>query len=686
MLAVRLVAAALLALAFAGPAPAAAPGRAEPAPAPTGLKPFLLRSSEPAVHTFPRTPSFAWAPVRGAMRYEFELSKKSTFDESGIFWSDTALKTPAVSIPLALPWLTGTPYAVYAHVRAVTPTGVSAWSAPYGFNIRWQTIPTSIPTLPGLVRWTPVDGATSYQVWFVDIGKVVETKTTVADEREYYTFHQTSPWPDVVRWRARAVRRLFGSIPNGLPAVKYGPWSRGATAPWFTSTNPPFQVGPLTVTRAISDTASTPAKATAHRLTPGFAFSGNQALDASPSGLYRVYVFSDHDCVNTVFRGAVVGSPAYAPRSTGPLNLPRDTTALSVAATGYLRDGSEGTNYMADTSRVSPTESDSAPATAAPGDSSTGGSSGDSGSSGTSSPSTGDSGTAPASPAASDPASTETPDNLSLPSTPVPTGAPIDLWDSGWPNGRFYWTVVPVNALILPGSTTTLSASAAVGATSVTVADASALGAGATITIGSGATKETASIMDVAGAVVTLEDPLQLAHSSGESLVSLSTTVEYHDAELPQDACAAGRIGSFGKASQPVVTATSAPYISGLTPAGRLIAAAGARPAFYGSPLVAWQPALGADEYQLQWSRTRYPWKPVDPKTGAKYERLTFATSALLPLAPGTWYYRVRGLDFSLPGTARAMSWSNPVVIVVAKPVFEIVGAPKRSSPAAPKG
>ena len=23
-------------------------------------------------------------------------------------------------------------------------------------------------------------------------------------------------------------------------------------------------------------------------------------------------------------------------------------------------------------------------------------------------------------------------------------GAPVDLWDSGWPNGRFFWTVVPV--------------------------------------------------------------------------------------------------------------------------------------------------------------------------------------------------------------------------------------------------
>ena len=77
----------------------------------------------------------------------------------------------------------------------------------------------------------------------------------------------------------------------------------------------------------------------------------------------------------------------------------------------------------------------------------------------------------------------------------------------------------------------------------------------------------------------------------------------------------------------------------------------------------------------MQWSKTKYPWLPVG-------QRYTFATSALLDqtaagkrvgLDPGTWYYRVRGLDFSLPGTARAMSWSDPVGFVVAKPTFKVV-------------
>jgi hypothetical protein len=90
------------------------------------------------------------------------------------------------------------------------------------------------------------------------------------------------------------------------------------------------------------------------------------------------------------------------------------------------------------------------------------------------------------------------------------------------------------------------------------------------------------------------------------------------------------------------------------------------RPSFYGSPLVAWEPALGADQYQLQWSKSRYPWAPA----GEKY---TYATSALLSLEPGVWYYRVRGVNFSLPGSARAMTWSAPVAIRVAKPTFTVV-------------
>src|SRR5207247_4795332 len=70
--------------------------------------------------------------------------------------------------------------------------------------------------------------------------------------------------------------------------------------------------------------------------------------------------------------------------------------------------------------------------------------------------------------------------------------------------------------------------------------------------------------------------------------------IQYHDTEIPQDACAAGRISTFGKQSAPVVTTAGTPFLAGLTPNGRLLSSAQHRPVVYGTPLVAWQPAKAA--------------------------------------------------------------------------------------------
>src|SRR5918993_4217091 len=173
--------------------------------APKNLRAFLLRPTEAVTHEFARTPSFSWLPVRGAVRYEFELSKTAAFTEAGTFWSDEKLKTPAVSVPVALPWMTGSPYAVYARVRAITREGVSPWSSSFGFNVRWGNVPQPLPSYPGMSRWSVVDGATSYQVWFPDIRKVVGMRTNAVDHREFYAFHQQPSYSTTVRWRVRAV-------------------------------------------------------------------------------------------------------------------------------------------------------------------------------------------------------------------------------------------------------------------------------------------------------------------------------------------------------------------------------------------------------------------------------------------------------------------------------------------------
>jgi hypothetical protein len=539
----------------------AAPG------APKGLRGFELRPNESVTHTFSRTPAFAWNPVRGASCYEFELATSRTFDGSSVFWSNVSygaasgkfcrsvsftapaaagdeegagksvrtviapIKIPATSINLVLPWFTGKPYALYAHVRAITTRGATGWSKPFGFNMRWEETPVPQPAKPGLVRWAPVEGATAYDVWYTDIRKIVRTHTNVADQREFYTFHLEDSWWQLVRWRVRPVRQVVGALPNGLPAVSYGPWS-----PTYATTNPAWSAGKLQVRFAVSDEISTESKAAAHQLMPALTFTGDVGGDGREYRLFRAYAFTDRDCVNVVFRGSVVGGPAFAPRISGPLKLPANQGELDVALAGVLpsADTETAKTFMVDGSPVIANET------------------------------IGEEGV-----------------------------VRVDLPDVDRDTTRYFWTVVPVGIYVNEGG-----------------------------------------------------------------------TFEYFDAESPQDACESGRIGTFGKESRPAITTAGSPYVSGLSPKGRLLAQAGKQPVVYSTPLVAWRPVVAATAYEIQWSRSKYPWR-------ARGSSLTYSTSSVLKLGPGVWYYRVRGLNAAQVGTP-AMTWSSPVGVRVVRPTFQI--------------
>lgn len=638
----RLAACCAFLLALAAPAHAAV--RPVAGAAPAGLKGFLLRADEPAQDVFPRTPSFAWKPVAGAIRYEFQLSTSSVFRENGIVFTDETLTSPAASVPLTLPWITGSPHSLYARVRAVLEKTISPWSKPFGFNLRWETQPKPLPSYPGLLRWTPVEGARGYQVWFIDIPKIVTVHSNVVDEREFFTFHQGTQWISKVRWRIRALRWIENKTVNGLPPVSYGPWS-----PVYSSVNPPFAVGPVGLTATASDiVAKGRSSDDAHRLMPAFVYTGNQAIGGATTELYRVYVFTDRDCVNPIYKGALVGSPAYAPRPFGPLSLPRTLAALQAARAGYLADGDEGTQYTADFGTVKTTESEpsATPLTALK-------------------PAEG--ATAKPSAPASGPAA---PPQIVVDAS-VKLGAPVDLWDTDWPRGGYYWTAVPVLAASPPSLTTSLIALALSGAKEIEVPAASGLAVGDTITIGP-APGEQVVVVAVEGSKITLSRALTASHGPGEPVVRTSGNLEYRELELPQEVCASGRVMRFGKTSEPALTSSSAPFASGLSPTGRLIAAATKTPKFYGTPHVAWTPALGAAVYEVQWSKTGYPFRAeVDARLGTK-GFLTLGTSAILPLKPGTWWYRVRGINYSLPTGAQQMSWSEPAKIVVSKPRFRV--------------
>ncbi len=109
-----------------------------------------------------------------------------------------------------------------------------------------------MPSYNGLLRWTPIEGADSYQVWLIDTGKMEIVRTNVLDEREFYTFHQAPAWIGTVRWRIRALRGdVFNYRVNGMPVAMYGAWS-----PIYSSSNPAVTDGPITLTGTVSDVFS----------------------------------------------------------------------------------------------------------------------------------------------------------------------------------------------------------------------------------------------------------------------------------------------------------------------------------------------------------------------------------------------------------------------------------------------
>ena len=245
---------------------------------------------------------------------------------------------------------------------------------------------------------------------------------------------------------------------------------------------------------------------------------------------------------------------------------------------------------------------------------------------------------------------------------------------------------MPVSATPQDALTTAVvGAGAQKGDKDVPVANTQGISAGDVVQIGSGPTADTATVDAVSRSQLTLASALANPHPVGETVTRTSGVVVYHDLDLAQDACAAGRVERFGKASEPSLTSSNEVFATGMSVDGRLTSARHTT-AFYGQPLVSWTPALGANAYEVQWSKTQYPFKPEAFGTANGY--VTTGTSLVLPVAPGTWYYRVRGFDYSLPTGSQQMSWSDAAKLVVAKPKFKIVGggsAPKVKATATPK-
>ena len=300
------------------------------------------------------------------------------------------------------------------------------------------------------------------------------TTTNVADARDLYTFHRTNPFfTGSIQFRVRAQRKLYGEVVSGLPVTTYGPWS-----PIYTDVQPPLSLGTLGNVATVSDIQSDTSPGLAHALTPGFVFSGDSGgpMDyngGAPAELFRVYIATDEDCVNIVYRGAVVGSPAYAPRTTGPLELPTDSIGVATARGDTLEHGPEGKVLMVDGTVAVTNEEVAAPA-----------------------------------------------------------AAPRRYRRCPGPDDRCKGR--PARYRLAHGRVLLDCRSRRPGADSCTP-------------------------------------------RNGRCLPALPS-FRYRETELPQDACQSGRVMRFGKTTPPVVTSSSRPFASGLSPKGRLTSAARATP------------------------------------------------------------------------------------------------------------
>ena len=179
--------------------------------APTGLHAFLLRPNEPSAALL-SADALVRLEARAASRrhYDFQLATSQSFDDSSTLFSYSKLRIPAVAIAHQLPWMTGDPYALWVHVRGVGQReAVTPWSKPFGFNMRWlnSDVPQQLPAPEGLVRWTPIEGATSYQVLYTDSptprcrSRRLRTSPTSAS-----TSRSTRAWARPIHWRVRAIR------------------------------------------------------------------------------------------------------------------------------------------------------------------------------------------------------------------------------------------------------------------------------------------------------------------------------------------------------------------------------------------------------------------------------------------------------------------------------------------------
>ena len=460
------------------------------------------------------------------------------------------MASPAASVPLALPWISGEPASLFWRVRALGPEGVLAVERARRVQHALDaTQPKPLKSGPGYIRWSTVDGATGYQVWFLNandssLGKVISTITNVADEREYYV---SDTVPSTGRLLARP-RRAQACTAARRTACRPSRTARGATSSSRRTRRPRASIRrrrgrvdeghrnplddkyarlrPLTAVSDVVSTAGHPKPHCAHAGDHG----GRQPDDAREP-LPRLHVHRPRLRQQGVHR-----LPGHEPGLRAALDRRRRARGRHAA------DGRRHARQR----RPSAAQLRADAAGRCDGGCTIG--------------------------AAPPRLRRRRRRTQARPRSTSGTRAAATSWSPSRSSRSCHHGSRdgPTGPTIRPVPTGTTGATGASGTTGATTAAA--------------------------------------AGTEARPTPSAASAIAYQDLELPQDICSKGRFITFGKASRtPQLTSGGTPTAVGLSPNGRLLSAVHSKPAFYGSPLVTWEPASGAIGYQVAVEQERVP-------------------------------------------------------------------------------
>ena len=298
--------------------------RAAPA-APTGLHGFLLRADEPAVDTFPRTPSFAWTPYDRAQSYDFQLATSKTLRRQRDRLVDREPLDAADGAGRVAPGVAAVDdrqpvRALRARPRPHRLGRSRAGARRSASTCAGSRCPSSLARRPGLVRWRRSRARPRTRSGSWTPRKVIATD------------HER-------RRRARVLQlppglRLDGdgpvARPRGAQALRLAPerpagrLDRPVEPTRSSRRTRPCPSGGLTPTRAVSDTIVDRSRPGRARSDAGLRLQRRTPRrTASAARLYRVYVSTDRQCVNTVFTRRRRRQPRLRPANERPARTAR---------------------------------------------------------------------------------------------------------------------------------------------------------------------------------------------------------------------------------------------------------------------------------------------------------------------------------------------------------------------------